>query len=92
MYVPKMSPRPKAHIFKTNLKNGSPRRLDYIAVPRIWLAATTQSLVLEHYDVFILIYDHKPMAIEIKGSLMSRAAFSTIPRFDKRWIQRRVQE
>ena len=55
-------------------------------------ATATKSLVLEPFDAFILIYDHKPVAIEIKGSLMSRTALSTIPRFDKRWIQSRVQE
>ena len=80
------------HIFKANLRKGLPRRLDYIAVPRTWLAAITKSFVLEHFDAFTLICDHKPVAIEIKGSLMSRAVLSTIPRLDKRWTQSRVQE
>ena len=80
------------HIFKTNLRKGLSRRLDDIAVPRTWLATTTKSLVLEHFDAFTLVYDHKPVAIEIKGSQMSRAALSTIPRLDKQLIQSRVQK
>ena len=56
------------------------------------MATTTKSLVLEHFDAFTLVYDHKPVAIEIKGSQMSRAALSTIPRLDKQLIQSRVQK
>ena len=51
------------HTFNTNLKYGSPRRVDYIAIPRTWLAATTKSLVLKHFEALTLIYDHKPVAI-----------------------------
>ena len=91
MHVPKMSPRPKTYIQHQPEVRFS-NRWDYIAIPRTWLAATTKSLVLEHFDAFTLIYDHKPVAIEIKGSLMFRAALSTIPRLDKRLIQSRVQE
>ena len=59
------------HTLKTTLKHGGPRRLDYIAVPTTWLAATTKSLVLEHFDAYTIIYDHKPVAVEIMGSLIS---------------------
>ena len=58
--------------FKTTLKHGRPRRLDYTTVPKTWLAATTKSLVLEHFDAYTIIYDHKPVAVEIKGSLISQ--------------------
>ena len=67
------------HTFKSNLKYGSPRRLGDIAIPRTWFAAITKFLVLEHLDVYTIVYDHKPVAVEIKGSLMSRAVLSTIP-------------
>ena len=53
------------------MKHGGPRRLDFIAVPKTWLAATVKSLVLEHFDAYTIIYDHKPVAVEIKGSLIS---------------------
>ena len=79
-------------IFKTILKHGGPRRLDYIAVPKTWLAATAKSLVLEHFDAYTIIYDHKLVAVEIKGSLISRKALATVPRLDKRWIQSRFEE
>ena len=63
------------HTFKTTLKHGGPRRLAYIAIPKTWLAATTKSLVLEHFDAYAIIYDHKPVAVEIKGSMISRKVF-----------------
>ena len=71
------------HIFKTRFRNGGPRRFDYIAVPKTWLAATAKSLVLEHFDVYTIIYEDKPVAVEIKGPIMSHEAFSKIRRFDK---------
>ena len=77
------------------MKHGGPRRLDYITVPKTWLAATTKSLVLEHFDAYTIIYDHKPVAVEIKGSLISQnktKTLATVPRLDKRWIQSRVEE
>ena len=80
------------HTFKTTLKHGGPRRLDYIAVPKTWLAAATKSLVFEHVDAYTIIYDHKPVAVEIKGSMTSRKALEKVPRLDKRWIQTRVEE
>ena len=75
-----------------NLKHGAPRKLDYIAIPKTWLAATTKSVVLEHFDAYTIIYDNKPVAVEIKGSLMSCKVLATIPRLYKRWIQSRVKE
>jgi hypothetical protein len=80
------------HTFKTTLKHGGARRLDYIAVPKTWLAAITKSLVLELFDAYTIIYDHKPVAVEIKGSMISSKAMEKIPRLDKRWIQTRVAE
>ena len=80
------------HTFKTTLKHGGPRRLDYIAVPKTWRAAITKSLVLEHFDDYTIIYDHKLVVVEIKGSMTSRKALSKVPRLDKRWIQIRVEE
>ena len=80
------------HTFKTTLKHGGPRRLDYIAVPKTWLAAITKSLVLEHFDAYTIIYDHKLVAVEIKGSMTSKKALEKIPRLDNRWIQTRVAE
>ena len=74
------------HAYNTSLRNAGPRRLDYIAVPKTWLADTTQFVVLEHFDAYTIIYDHKPVAVEIQGSIMSREVISTIPRFDKRGI------
>ena len=62
------------------MKHGGPRRLDYIAVPKTWLAATTKSLVLEHFDAYTIIYDHKPVAVEIEGSMTSRKALAKVPR------------
>ena len=56
------------------MKHGGARRLDYIAVPKTWLAAITKSLVLEHFDAYTIIYDHKPVAVEIKGSMISSKA------------------
>ena len=53
---------------------------------------TTKSLVLEHCDAYTVIYDHKPVAVEIKGSMTSRKAIEKLPRLDKRWIQTRVEE
>ena len=66
--------------------------MDYIAVPQTWLAATTKFLVLEHFDAYTIIYDHKPLAVEIKGFLMFRKVFEEGPRFYKSWIQSWVQE
>ena len=60
--------------------------------PRTWLAATTKFLVLKHFDAYTIIYDHKPVAVEIKSSLMPCAVLATIPRLDKRWIQSKVKE
>ena len=48
--------------------------------------------MLEHFDAYIVIYDHKLVAVEIKGSMISKKAFETIPRLDTRWIQTRVEE
>ena len=67
-------------------------RLDYIAIPKTLLAAITKSLVLEQFDAYTVIYDHKVVAVEIKGSMISRKVFEKVPRLDKRWIQTRVQE
>ena len=80
------------HTFKTSLKQGAPRRLDYIAIPKTWLAASAKSLVLQHFDAYTIIYDHKPVAVEIKVSLMSRKVLTTIPRLDNRWIQSRCKK
>ena len=91
MYIPKMPPGPKAHV-QNQPEAWRPRRLDYIAIPKTWLAATTKSLVLEHFDAYTIIYDHKPVAVEIKGSRMFRKVLATIPRLDNRWIQSRVKE
>ena len=66
--------------------------MDYIAVPKTWLAAITKSLVLEHFDAYTIIYDHKPVAVEIKGSMISSNAMEKTTRLDKRWIQTRVAE
>ena len=79
------------HTYKTTLKHGGPRRLDYIGIPKTWLAATTKSLVLENFDAYTKVYDHKPVAVEIKGSILSRKALENIPRLDKRWIQTRQE-
>ena len=42
------------HTYKGSLIG--PRRLDYIVVPNIWLAAIAKSQVLEHFDVYTVIY------------------------------------
>ena len=47
---------------------------------------------MKHFDAYTVIYDHKPVAVEIKGSMTSRKALEKIPRLDKRWIQTRVAE
>ena len=78
------------HTYKGSLTG--PRRLDYIAVPSSWLAATTKSLVLENFDAYTVIYDHKPVAVEIKGSIVSQDAITKMPRLDKRWIASRSQK
>ena len=54
-------------------------------------AAATKFLVLEHLDANAIMYKHKPVAVEIKGSIMSHEAISKIPRFQKRWIKSRAQ-
>ena len=71
------------HTCKTSFQSGGPRRLDYIAVPKTWHAAITKSLALEHFNVYTVVYDHKPVAVEIKGSIVSPEVISKIPRFDK---------
>ena len=70
--------------FKTILRHSGPRRLDYIGVPKMWLAATVKSFVLVQFDAYTIIYDHKPVALEIKGSVMSRKALATVPRLNKK--------
>ena len=47
-----------------------------IEKPRTWLAATTEFLVLEQFDAYTIIYDHKPVAVEIKSSLMPCAVLN----------------
>ena len=84
-----MPPRPKTHI---QGEVTGPRRFDHISVPSTWLAATTKSLVLENFDAYILIYDQKPVAVEIKGSIVSQDAPAKVPRLDKRWIASRDQK
>ena len=74
------------HTYKTSLPSGGPRRLDYIAVPSTWRAATTKVLLLEHFDAYTVIYDHKSVAVEIEGSIVSQEVISKISRSDKRWI------
>ena len=66
--------------------------MDYIAIPKIWLAAITKSLVLEHFDAYTVKHDHKLLAVEIKGLTISRKAMEKVPRLDKRWIQTMVEE
>ena len=46
-------------------------------------------MVLEHFYAYIEIYDHKPAAVEIKGSIVSQDANSKVPRLDNRWIASR---
>ena len=48
--------------------------------------------MLEHFDAYTIIYDHKPVAVDIEGSLMSRKVLATIIRFYKIWIQSRVNK
>ena len=48
--------------------------------------------MLEHFDAYTIIYDHEPVAVEIKGSFISQKALATVPRLDKRLIQSRVEE
>ena len=66
--------------------------MDYIAAPKTWLAAITKSLVLEHFDAYTIIYDHKPVAVEIYGCIKFREAIEKVSTFDKRWIKTRVRE
>ena len=42
-----------------------------------------------HFDAYTVIYDHKPVAVEIKGSIVSQEVISKIPRPDKKWIAKR---
>ena len=64
--------------------------MDYIVVPSIWVVSTTTKfLVLEHFDAYTVIYDHKQVAVEIKGSIVSQEVISKIPRLDKSWIANR---
>ena len=39
------------------------------------------------FDAYTAVYDHKPVAVEIKGSIVSQEILSKIPRLDKRWIK-----
>ena len=57
--------------------------MDYIVVPKTWLAATAKSFVLEHFDAYTIIYDHKPVAVEIKGSMISSKALEKYPDWTK---------
>ena len=72
------------YAFKTILRHSGPRRLDYIGVPKMWLAVTVKSFVLEQFDAYTIICDHKPVALEIKGSVILRKAFATVLRLNKK--------
>ena len=77
------------HAHQSSIQGVGKRRIDYVAVPKIWMNCVAATHVTHDFDAFTSKEDHWPVVARIRGQHQSRNAQEERPRFSKAWLDTR---
>ena len=77
------------HTHQSSIQGVGKRRIDYVAVPKIWMNCVSATHVLNFFDAFTTKEGHWPVVAGVRGQHQSRHTRMELSRFSKSLLETR---